>query len=206
MNASTNATHYELNKGDQFIVAIDNSGSMNFKGDVPKGMTRSEYAKSFTSNLIKEAIKYDPDGVDIIIFDSSIRTFEGVTEQNLEQVLSVVNPSGSTATADALKVARQLTDKKLQAGEKENIVTLVITDGVPNDKEAVKTVLRDWAGSLPDGEQVGVSFLIVGTPDETTVAFFTEIDDNLNAAHDIVDVKRLDEVNLEMAFAGAIHD
>ena len=37
-------------------------------------------------------------------------------------------------------------------------------------------------------------------------AFLTELDDNLKAKHDIVDVKALEDVDFVGAFAGALND
>lgn len=46
----------------------------------------------------------------------------------------------------------------------------------------------------------------MGQIDSGLRSFLTELDDDLKAKHDIVDVKALEEVDFMAAFSGALHD
>jgi Mg-chelatase subunit ChlD len=113
---------------------------------------------------------------------------------------------GRTDTAGVLAKAFELANAKRQAGETNNIVVFVITDGEPNDREAVKQVIRKQAETQANGEDLGIVFLTVGVIDAGLQSFLTELDDTLNAKFDIVDVKALHEVDFVEAFLGAVHD
>jgi len=83
---------------------------------------------------------------------------------------------------------------------------MVITDGAPADANAVKETIRAIAATLTNGEEFGIIFLTVGQIDSSLRAFLTELDDTLNAKHDIVDVKDFMEVDFLAAFSGAVND
>lgn len=192
----------ELNKGDNFIFAVDVSASMQGT-DCPGGKSRIEYLKEGVITFAKEASKWDEDGIDVIAFGHNVTTHKGVTAEKAEQIIGGLKANeGSTNTAGAIQEAYKLH----RAGNYDQTVLFVATDGAPNDRNAVKDAIRSIAAELKDEHEFAISFLTVGDINSELRSFLTELDDDLKAKHDIVDVKALTDVDFMAAFAGALHD
>lgn len=195
--------NYELDKGDNLIFALDVSASMN-RGDTPTGASRIEYSKEKAITLANEASKFDEDGVDILTFGEHVRVIGKATGTNAGDLIGPLRATeGSTDTAGAISKAYGL---HVTNGYKQTFLFLV-TDGEPNSRSAVKDTIRDIASKVRDEHEFSIGFIIVGEPDAQLSAFLTELDDDLKAKHDIVDVKRFSEVDSLVALAaGALHD
>ncbi len=192
----------ELNKGDNFIFAVDVSGSMG-QTDCPGGKSRIEFLKEQIIAFAMEASKWDEDGIDVITFGHSITTYKGVDAAKAQSLIGGLQAKESaTDTAGVIREAYKLH----KAGGYAQTVLFVATDGAPSDANAVKEVIRTIASELKDEHEFAISILTVGNIDSNLQAFLTELDDNLKAKHDIVDVKELTSVNFIEAFAGALHD
>lgn len=201
-----NANNFELNKGDQFIFALDVSASMNAT-DCPGGLSRIQYAKEQAKVFASEAAKYDPDGADYLTFGQDIKTYWNQTDVQAHALIDSLKANeGTTRTAEAIQTAWQRAQKLRAEGCTDNIVLMIITDGAPADANAVKETIRSIAATLTNGEEFGIIFLTVGQIDAGLRAFLTELDDTLNAKHDIVDVKDFMEVDFLAAFSGAVND
>ena len=191
----------ELNKGDNFIFLFDVSGSMS-ESDTPSGVSRIDYLKEKLTTFVNEAAKYDDDGIDLIKFGHAVTHLDKLTPATAAGIIASLNANeSSTNTAGALQKAYDLH----KAGKYAQTVAFVATDGAPSDKEAVRNVIRNIAGEIANEHEFAISFLLVGK-DAAVRVFTTELDDGLNAKHDIVDVKELDEVDFVAAFSGALHD
>lgn len=202
----TNASNFELNQGDQFIFALDVSASMNHS-DCPNGLSRIQYSKEQAKVFASEAAKYDPDGADYLTFGEKIVTYWNQNEAEAHALIDSLKANeGMTDTSGAISAAWKRAQELRAQGVTDNIVLMVVTDGAPSDKEAVKKVIRDIADTLTNGEEFGIIFLTVGQIDAGLNAFLTELDDTLNAKHDIVDVKDFMTVNFLQAFSGAVND
>lgn len=194
-------SNLELNKGDNFIFAFDVSGSMAAT-DTPSGATRIDYLKEKLTTLVNEAAKWDDDGIDLITFGHAVTAKDKLTPANAAGIIASLKANeSSTDTAGAINKGYAIH----KAGGYKQTVLFVATDGEPSDKGLVRDVIRKIAGGLADEHEFTISFLRVGS-DPGITAFLEELDDGLNAKHDIVDVKSLDEVDFVSAFAGALHD
>jgi hypothetical protein len=70
----------------------------------------------------------------------------------------------------------------------------------------VKNVIIDITNKVKDEREFNIAFLQVGN-DASVAAFLKELDDDLKGAkYDIVDVKRLEEVDFMTAVVGAMND
>jgi hypothetical protein len=195
-------SNLELNKGDNFIFGVDVSASMQAT-DCPGGLQRIEYLKEKVITFAAEAGKYDEDGIDVIAFGHAITPHKGVTPAKAAEVIGALKANeGSTDTAGLISAAYKLHKE----GKYAQTVLFIATDGSPADKSAVREEIRSIASELKDEHEFAISFLIVGKPDAALSAFLTELDDELKAKHDIVDVKNLEEVDFMTAFVGALHD
>lgn len=199
---STVGNNLELNKGDNFIFAVDVSGSMAQK-DCPGGAARIEFLKENVVTFAKEASKWDSDGIDVLTFGHQVTVHKGITAEKAEELIRGFKANeGSTDTAGVIAKAWELH----KAGGYEQTVCFVATDGEPNDRNKVMETIRDIAANVKDPREFALSFLTVGNIDAGLRAFLTDLDDNLKAKHDIVDVKALTDVDFMAAFAGAIND
>lgn len=175
-----------------FVVAIDKSGSMAEAGSQP-GMSRWKEAQEVTAAIANKASAFDSDGITVVPFANSHKIYENVTQAKVAQVFAENEPNGGTNTAGVLKA---IFDSR--QGNPKPVIVVVVTDGQPNDEEAVKRVIRDYAATLPDNgegdtDACGVLFLQVGNDPDAT-EFLRDLDNNLNAKFDIVDTKTCDEV------------
>lgn len=198
-----NANNFELNKGDNFIFAIDVSGSMG-AGDCPGGMTRINYCKEKAKLFATEASKWDTDGLDVLTFGHQITPYLGVTGEKANEIIGKLAANeGSTDTAGVIEAGYKL---HKQAG-KEQTVLFVVTDGEPNDREAVKKAIVNITNDVKDEREFNISFLTVGKINDGLKSFLTDLDDNLKSAkYDIVDVKELESIDFMAAFMGALND
>jgi Mg-chelatase subunit ChlD len=196
------ANQLELNKGDNFIFAVDVSGSMTAT-DCPGGASRINFLKEKVITFAKEASKWDTDGIDVLTFGHQVTSYKGVTGDNAEKIISGLSANeGSTDTAGVIQAAYKLH----KAGGYDQTVLFVATDGAPSDPDAVKEAIRTIASELKEEHEFAISFLTVGVINSGLQAFLTELDDNLKAKYDIVDVKALTDVDFINAFMGALND
>lgn len=199
--AVQNLNNLELNKGDNFIFAIDVSGSMA-AADCPAGMSRIEFLKEKTIMFAQEASKWDEDGIDVITFGHQVIAYTGVTGDKASELIGKFSANeGSTDTAGAIKKAWELSQGK------EQTVLFIATDGEPNNREAVKQVIIDITNKVTDERQFNISFLTVGIPTPSLQQFLVSLDDDMKGAkYDIVDVKKLEEVDFMTAFLSSLND
>lgn len=191
----------ELNAGDDFIICIDVSASMQ-STDTPTGQTRFEYAKEKSKLFCHEAAKYDTDGVSIFRFGERVTKFSDITEDKIDGVFDASPNEMMTNTAEVLRAAY------LEHVERKNEQTfvLVITDGTPSSKSEVKTVIADITHRVAHEKEFRITFLQVGN-DKGAAEYLKMLDDDLKGAkYDIVDTKRLEEVDFMAAVAGAMND
>lgn len=197
----SNGNLLELNQGDDFIFLLDVSGSMS-STDTPTGQTRYEFAKEKALAFCREAAKIDTDGISIFRFGHQITKFSDITPDKIESAFVGGPNEMSTDTAGAIKAAyAEHVERK-----NEQTFCLIVTDGAPNDKEAVKKVIIDITHAVKDEREFNIAFLQVGN-DQSVAAFLSALDDDLKGAkYDIVDVKRLEDVDFMAAVAGAMND
>ncbi len=196
-----NANNLELNQGDDFIFLLDVSGSMGAT-DTPTGQSRYDFAKEKALAFCNEAAKIDTDGISIFRFGHQITKFSDITPDKIEAAFAGGPTEMSTDTAGAIKAAW---DEHVERKNEQTFV-LIVTDGSPNSKDAVKQTIIDITNKVKDEREFNISFLQVGN-DPAVAAFLSAIDDDLKGAkYDIVDCKRLEEVTFMAAVAGAMND
>ena len=176
------------------VLAVDKSGSMA-TNDGPGGLTRWQAAKEAAVALATKAIQYDDNGIDVVPFSSSHRLYEGVTPDKVVQVFEENDPMGSTNTAGVLKAIFDRYFAAKAAGKAKPVIIQVITDGAPDDRNAVKRAIIEATQKMDVDEELAVQFLQYGN-DSSVPAFLKELDDDLQtqgAKFDIVDYKTAEE-------------
>ena len=182
-----------------YVVLIDASGSMaNTDG---KAATRFERAKESVIGLVSELGAVDEDGIDVITFggESIIHTGGVKTPADVQNAFER-RVAGSTPTAEALARAFEIAGKS----DKPDFV-IVITDGEPNNRQAVKDVLIKQANSQHADSDLTVLFIQIGD-DASAANFLAELDDGLNAKFDIVDTMTQAKADSYPSLAALIED
>jgi uncharacterized protein with von Willebrand factor type A (vWA) domain len=201
----------ELNKDDNLQFIFDISLSMNEK-DTPSGATRLEYSKEKAIALANQAVKYDPDGVEIGVFGKGARWIGKATAENAGDVIGPLKATdGQTDTHKAIELSYA---SHVNNGNKQTFCFLV-TDGEPSDRDAVKNTIRGITQKLKDPHEWALGILSVGdlSKNPSLKSFLVELDDTLNAKFadgteaDVVDVTALEEAeDLIQIATKALHD
>lgn len=208
---TSEATNSKFENRDYHLV-IDQSGSMD-EPDVG-GMSRWNAMKEQTRSLIRKLSKYDPDGITLTFFNGKFETFENVTEEKAVSLFAERAPGGSTVLAPVIEsIAKSYLARKAANTTKPNgEITIVATDGQPQDESNVAKAIVNFGNKLDNGDsEYGFSFIQVGK-DAQAAAFLRRLDDDLKkqgAKHDIVDAITMDELNdrtLDSVLEGALTD
>lgn len=191
---------------------LDMSGSMGNRDCAGGKKTRWEYGQETGIALAKAAEPYDADGITVSVFNHTNQTFESVRAQLVAAAFKKFSPGGTTNTADILeKRLNAYFDRKEKAKGKPGgwlskavpateppkpLLLFVMTDGTPDDKNAVKKVIIAATKKMDKDEEIAIQFVQVGN-DPGATAFLKELDDDLEkqgAKFDIVDTLPIDEV------------
>lgn len=200
-------------KNRDYVLIIDKSGSME-ETDTPSGQSRWLYAQESTLAIAKKTAEYDPDGITIIPFAGTFKTYENTTPDKVKDIWNENSPMGGTVLEPVLKSVfnNYLARKKAGTTKANGEICLVITDGQPQDEEKVARAIVDFGNKLDNADQeYGISFLQVGK-DAHASAFLKRLDDDLTkqgAKYDIVDTKTMEEVEqigLTEALVAALED
>lgn len=173
-----------------FIVVGDCSSSMQEPVKAGSSTTRWDAMQESIKGFVRDVGKLDSDGIDFVELGGQGRNFRGVTSDNVVQMLSALNPRGSTPLAEALVTAIALAGKS----DKKDFIC-VYTDGVPDDQKAVVKVITDQANKQVTDDELTILFIQVGD-DARATQFLRDLDDNLKGAKfDIVDAKTIEEAD-----------
>jgi Mg-chelatase subunit ChlD len=195
------SNNLELNAGDDFIFLLDVSASMGAT-DTPTGQSRYDFAKEKALSFANEAAKIDTDGISVYRFGQNVTKFSDITPDKIESAFAGGPNEMTTKTAEAIQAAYE----EHIAMKNEQTFVLVVTDGAPADLQKLKDVIINITNNIKDEHEFAIQFLQVGN-DTAATAFLKELDDNLKGAkYDIVDTKRLEDVDFMSAVAGALHD
>ncbi|MUG92864.1 VWA domain-containing protein [Scytonema sp. UIC 10036] len=195
-----------------YTIIIDKSGSMSTP-DQPGGRSRWLTAQESTFALASKCEQFDPDGITVYLFSSRYKRYDNVTSSKVKQIFQENDPSGSTDMASVLKDAtnsyfeRKATGQTKPAGE----TILVVTDGEPDDPDALEKVIIAASGRMERDEELAISFIQVGTDPQAT-QFLKHLDDKLQsngAKFDICDtvtMEDMEEMSLSEVLLNAILD
>lgn len=192
---------FELHKGDQFIVGLDISGSMQAQ-DCPGNSSRFNYVLETMKTFIAEASKWDPDGISFYAFNNSVQAYRDVaTVEEISQKIGSLKVGGGTRTDLAISEAYREHKEK----NNEQTFFMVFTDGEPSEPELVKKVIIDITNDVRDEKEFRIQLLTVGDRSASLDQWLDNLDDHLDGAkYDIVEIEKLEDVNFEQAVANAI--
>lgn len=189
----------EVDTTRDYTIIVDRSASMKLKG-------RWKEAEAACAALCEATVKADSDGITLYFFSSHSKTSKGETpsftkyeeictgKAVMDQFSNKANePHGGTDLVTVLK------DAFPAPGDKP-MSMLVITDGCPDDKDAVAQLIAETSNALVNPTDLFLTILQVGD-DGKGDEYLIELDeglDKLGCKIDIVDVlghKALEDVN-----------
>lgn len=199
-------------QGRDYTVIIDRSGSMA-NNDMPGGKTRWQAARESTFAVASKCAEFDPDGITLYLFNSRPRRFDNTTPKKVLDLFDEYEPSGGTNLAGVLDDALGSYFKRRTSGQarQKGEIFVVVTDGEPDDQRAVMKTIIEASKKLSRADEIGISFLQVGS-DAGATRFLKALDDELTRAgarFDIVDTMTLDEMedrSLKDVLLGALFD
>lgn len=199
-------------KNRDYNLIIDKSGSMETR-DCVGGQTRWDAAKESAQAIANRCAEYDPDGITVIPFASNFKVYENTTPNKVGDVFRENSPMGGTVLAHVLqnRFDAYLADKTAGKAKANGVMTLVITDGQPQDENEVARSIVNFTKKLDSREEFGLAFFQVGK-DPGASAFLKKLDDDLTAQgakFDIVDTKTMEEIEtigLTEALVAALTD
>lgn len=201
----TDPSRLEINKGDDFIFAVDVSGSMA-TADCPGGASRIEFLKEKVIQFAEEASKLDENGIDVVAFGHQLTSYRNVTAANAKDIVSKLKATESmTNTHDLINFAWKL---HKESGNKQTFL-MIATDGEPTNQEEVFKAIAKITHDATDPKEFRIGFMTVGEVSPGLRTFLTKLDDALPGAKagvDIVDVKALADLDFVKAVAGALND
>jgi len=106
------------------------------------------------------------------------------------------SPGGGTATEKVIEYYGAEYLAARDKGEAKPVILAIITDGEPNDQQAVIRSIVNLTKKLKTREEFGIQFIQIGD-DPLAHAFLKRLDDDLGkegATLDIVDTKTNDEL------------
>lgn len=197
-------SNLELSRGDQFIIGLDISRSME-TADCPDGMKRLAYTLETLKIFVCEAAKWDPDGISFYPFGATVHAYPDMLPDDIDTKLKTLRTEGATMTH--LAVDRAYAEHV--AKKSEQTFLMIFTDGEPSDPAALKQSIIRITNAVKDPSEFRIAFITVGVRSAGLDAYLTNLDDTLTndgAKYDIVDVKRLEEVDFMAAVDGALTD
>lgn len=201
---AANPNNLELNKGDQFIIGLDISGSMGSQ-DCPGGLSRFQYTLETLKVFVREAAKWDPDGISFYPFGAQVHAYRDLKPEDIDAKIASLKLEGATMTHLAIQKAYQEHKEK----KNEQTFFMLFTDGEPSDPDSVKQAIIDITKDVKDEKEFRIAFITVGNRSTSLDQYLIDLDDNLKsngAKYDIVDVKKLEEVDFMTAVDGALND
>ena len=178
-----------------YTIIVDKSGSMSTT-DVA-GKSRYLAAQEGVEALARKMQEFDPDGITVYPFATYFKRYDNVTAEKVSQIFNENEPNGGTNLHTVLDDALNSYFARKAKGEtKQNGETIVVvTDGEPNDKVAVKTVIINATKKMERDEELAISFLQIGK-DQAATVYLKSLDDDLvgqGAKFDIVDTVTQEE-------------
>ena|ERR1700722_17921433 len=192
-------SQFELKAGDNFIFAIDVSGSMATT-DCPNGMNRLEFAEEKMRQFCKEADKIDADGISVITFGHAIKSWQNIHNDAVEKIIDEIKPNqAATLTDRAITAAYQ---EHVKNGNSRTLL-LIVTDGEPTSEPDVFKAVADITKAVKNEQEFRICFLTVGEISAGLSVFLQHLDDKVpGSLFDIVEVLDLNET----CFYGAVGD
>jgi hypothetical protein len=168
-----------------YTMIIDRSGSMSTR-DAVGGKTRWNAAHEGTASLARaiEEISGGKTLDALYVFSSQFQKFPNATATQVDEVFNdrKNDPNGGTNLAAVLKDALDGYFVRKSKGQTEaGEIFVVVTDGEPDDQQAVVNEIVRASKKIDTDEEIGIEFIQMGH-DPKAKAFLDYLDNNLTEA------------------------
>eukprot|EP00656_Telonema_subtile_P036245 TRINITY_DN40208_c0_g1_i1.p1 TRINITY_DN40208_c0_g1~~TRINITY_DN40208_c0_g1_i1.p1 ORF type:complete len:428 (+),score=91.44 TRINITY_DN40208_c0_g1_i1:278-1561(+) len=168
-----------------YTIVLDKSGSMMKPEEEGEEETRWECAQDCADHMYEALTKQGhwegaslpaASSVDLWLFSSEAMLWPNIaSDEEVETIFESNCPSGTTNMCHVLTgVAQRHTE--LRPGRCENV--LLVTDGEPNNKSAVKELLINSINTMSSSEELAISILQMGD-DAPATAFLKDLQEHL---------------------------
>jgi uncharacterized protein YegL len=163
-------------------VLIDKSGSMASRdcpNEIAPGryVSRWEWCREQSANLARQTAQAMPAGITVVPFAADWQRFTNVRPEGINSVFNTALPGGSTNLAGALQSELDRYFRDRDSGYAQHpLMIAVITDGVPDDKSAVRQVIREATEQMRRPDEIKIVFFVIGQ-DRNGAEFVNELAD-----------------------------
>jgi Mg-chelatase subunit ChlD len=202
------AQNERLLDNHDLVILIDKSGSM--REDASPGVSKWEWCKNNTLNLLETAGKHFENKITIVPFDTRFQVFDNADLSKVASIYQEFSPMGGTRPDGAL--AFELDEYFAKRQKTRNIkplIVAVLTDGLPNDPDALRDVIFDATMRMQKPDEICITFLQIGESFSGS-RILTALDDYLvdaGARYDIVDTTTffaLQKIGIKNALISAL--
>lgn len=158
------------------IIVLDASGSMDAPNKAGNATpNRWSYMQETALGFTKDICTIDADGIGICVFSGSgIDVADGCNVAAVQEIFKKRGPKGTTPLAEALTQVLEMAKKS----SKKKTIT-IFTDGVPDDQEAVATLIRNQSNSQVNDDDLTFVFIQVGD-DAGATKYLNDLDEHMS--------------------------
>jgi hypothetical protein len=191
------------------IILVDKSHSMSIR-NCPGNLSVWEWCRQNTVGLLQSTQQYFQNHATVIPFDWSYRVFKDVDVSQVERIFQTMTPSGGTNPEDPMSNQLEEYFFRRSKSNPRPIIIVVITDGLPNDPEALRDVIFNAVARMHSPTEICITFLQVGNAFAGVPRILQALDDDLvnaGAKYDIVDTTsftELQQIGMKNALVAAL--
>ncbi|MBX9686992.1 MAG: hypothetical protein K2X27_09835, partial [Candidatus Obscuribacterales bacterium] len=201
-SGSRSLTQVELKRlaEHEVVLIIDRSASMSAM-DCPSGTfgksigilpsllglplastSRWNWCLQQTSDLSRQTDQIYPNGITVVLFSSGFVTFPNVNLSRVQDIFRNNTPSGGTNLAEPLatQIGEYFRKRAYARGQIKPLIIGIITDGCPNNKQAVKESIIEATQLMRNREELTIIFFLVGAMDFAGERFVRDLSSNLS--------------------------
>jgi Mg-chelatase subunit ChlD len=141
---------------------------MGMHGMGGNGISRWDWCKEQTCDLTKQTSSVLPQGLTVELFSNDCRIFPHVDLRQVPQLFAANSPGGNTNTATAVRRALEdyFNRRAATNGNVKPLLVAVITDGLPDNPEALKEVIVNATRQMTRADEIAITFLKIGSDPE----------------------------------------
>jgi hypothetical protein len=175
----------ELHPDDNFIFALDVSGSMQSQ-DCPGGLSRFQYSIEKTKQFCHEAAQFASEGICLFRFGLNVTKFDHINEDKIDSIIASSEPNEmATMTNKVIDAAYE----EHEEDKHDDSRLFIVTDGEPTNPSAVIDSIEAINKKVTSNNKFRIVFLTVGKVSDELQRFLDKLD-----AYKIVDVYELEKI------------
>lgn len=166
---------------------------------IGQSVSRWQWCTTQTAELSKQTEQIYKQGITVVMFSSAYEVFQNVTLQKVPDLFRINRPSGGTNLAPALgsQIGAYFKRRAEFRGNVKPLVIGIVTDGCPNNRQAVKQAIIEATHLMRHPLEITVVFFLIGAMDYQGERYVESLESNLTrsgAQFSIVRSIRFDEL------------